>query len=177
VGLVEWIGIFLPLAFHGCLGTWLVATRTPLAQTSPYSPAMRIAMRTTAVVAALFVSAHLPQFRFRLAGGRLDGGELATLLAADLSATSHGVPWPGLAYLAGTACVTFHFVVGIWGSIAKTRRGRESAIVRKRAAWAMGAVGGAMWLTFANVVVFHTTGARLLGGQAEEQPPPEACPP
>jgi succinate dehydrogenase / fumarate reductase cytochrome b subunit len=174
--LLEWTVVFAPLLFHAIVGLWLVVTRTPLAATSPYPPALRVAVRATGVLVLAFLAMHLPELRFCTPGSRLDGGELATLLVADLSATSRGVPWRGLAYLAGTACVSFHFAASLWGFLATTSRGRTSAKLRRWAGWGAAAGGAAMWIVFANVVVFEATGARMFGGAPEEEAPREPCP-
>jgi succinate dehydrogenase / fumarate reductase cytochrome b subunit len=174
--LVESIFVFAPLLFHGALGLWLVASRTPLVPVAPYPPLVRIVMRATGVVAALFLAMHLSEIRFHSAGTRLGGDELATLLDADLSSVSRGVPWRGLGYLVGTACVTFHFACGLWGFFATTRAGRESPSGRKWAACGAIAGGLAMWVAFADVVVLRATGARLFGAGAQEAAAAEPCP-
>jgi succinate dehydrogenase / fumarate reductase cytochrome b subunit len=161
--LIEALLVFAPLVFHGALGLWLVATRTPLVPAAPYPRSLRLAMRATGIVVLAFLALHLPSIRFRVPGTRLGGGELATLLDAQLSTTSHGVPWQGLAYLVGTACVTFHFACGLWGFYATTRAGHASARRRRSAAWGALALGLVMWGTFADVVVLRATGSALLG--------------
>lgn len=172
--LVESLLVFAPLVFHGALGLWLVVTRTALAPPSPYPHGVRLAMRATGVGVLAFLAVHLPTVRFHVPGKRLGGDELATLLDAGLSSTSHGVPWQGLVYLAGTACVTLHFACGLWGFYATTRAGLESARRRRWAAWGALGVGLAMWVTFADVVVLRATGAPLLGG--DPRPPPARLP-
>lgn len=173
---IEALFVFAPLLFHAGLGMWLVFARRSLAPVSPYPLAVRRAVRATGVIAVAFLFMHLPELRFRMPGERLGGGELATLLAQDLSSTSHGVPWRGVAYLAATACVTFHFVAGLWGWFAATSHGQESAQRRKWAAWGAAVLGASMWIGFANVVVFYATGARMFGGQAIEPWGDEPCP-
>ena len=127
--LVEGLLVFLPLFFHGAVGLYLAVTRTPLAARSPYPNVLRAALRVTGVVAFAFVAMHLPELRFRARGAQLGAGELETLLGADLSSVSHGVPWRGVAYLIGTACVTFHFAAGLWGwPLPGTRRRRGSGV-------------------------------------------------
>lgn len=170
---VESLLVFAPLVFHGALGLWLVATRRPLTPPAPYPPGVRIAMRASGVGVLAFLALHLPAIRFHVRATRLGAGELATLLDAQLSTTWHGVPWQGLAYLAGTACVTLHFACGLWGVYATTRAGRESALRRRRAAWGALGLGLVMWATFADVVVLRATGAALVGG---ESPPPASSP-
>jgi len=171
--LVEALLVFAPLLFHGALGLWLVATRTTLAPPAPYPRGMRIAMRASGVGVLAFLALHLPAIRFHLRATRLGGGELATLLDAQLSTTWHGVPWQGLVYLAGTACVTLHFVCGLWGVYATSRAGHDSARHRRRAAWGALVLGLLMWATFADVVVLRATGAAFVGG---DSPPPASRP-
>jgi succinate dehydrogenase / fumarate reductase cytochrome b subunit len=173
--LLEAVFVFAPLALHGAIGLWLIATRTPLEVPRPYSPVVRVAMRVTGAVALAFIVVHLTEFRFRTPGARFSGSELGTLVAGDLSATWIGLPWRGVAYLAGTGCVTFHFVAGTWGLLAATQR--MGMLGRKRTAWAAGAAGAAIWGTLASVVVFQATGARLVGeADGPEARPDEPCP-
>ena len=164
---VESLLVFAPLLLHACVGVWLVATRRALAPPAPYPRAVGIAVRATGVVALAFVALHLPELRFPQLGARLDGGTLGTLMAAKLSATWHGLPLRGVAYLVGTACVVFHFVAGLWGFAATTRRGQAER-VRRWLAWGVALLGVAMWAVSANVVVYYATGARLFGGPAPE---------
>jgi len=171
--LVESLLVFAPLVFHGALGLWLVATRRTLAPAAPYPQGIRIAMRATGVAVLAFLALHLSAIRFHLRGTRLGGAELATLLDAQFSTTWHGVPWQGLVYLAGTACVTFHFACGLWGFYATTRTGRESARRRRIAGWGALGLGLLMWATFADVVVLRATGAALVGGDGA---PPASLP-
>jgi succinate dehydrogenase / fumarate reductase cytochrome b subunit len=175
--LLESVVVFAPLVFHGALGLWLVVSRKPLEPPTPYPPALRVAMRLTGVVAVAFLAMHLPEIRFHAPGTRLGGDELATLLDAHLSTTSGGVPWRGIVYLTGTACVTFHFACGAWGAFATTRSGQESASRRTWVACAAIAGGLAMWVAFADIVVLRATGSKLIGVDALEPISSEPCPP
>jgi succinate dehydrogenase / fumarate reductase cytochrome b subunit len=175
--LIEWLFVFAPLAVHAGLGTWLLVRGRTLEPPRPYPHPVRLAMRGAAVGALLFVMAHLAEIRFRAPGVHLDPGALATLLDADLSATAHGVPWAGVAYLVGTACVTFHFACGAWGAYATGRAGRASARRRRRAAWVALGAGVAMWALFADVVVLRSTGSALFGASlSADAPPGGPCP-
>jgi succinate dehydrogenase / fumarate reductase cytochrome b subunit len=175
LGLVEAIVVFAPLLFHAGFGLWLVVTRRPLATPSPYPPVLRVAMRVTGVLAVAFLAMHLPELRFRTPTARPAGDALLTMLAADLSSMHAGVPLRAVAYLLGTACVCFHFATGLWGAFAATPRG-EARTTRRRAAWWAAAVGTTMWILFANVVVYHATGARLFGHAAPDATSTEPCP-
>ncbi|HXN34230.1 MAG TPA: hypothetical protein VN894_20355 [Polyangiaceae bacterium] len=167
VALLEWLFVLGPLLLHASIGLWLVVTRRPLVEQSPYPRPLRAALRATGVAAMAFLAMHLSELRFRAAGVRLGGGELATVLTEDLSSVWHGVPWRGAAYLTGAGCVTFHFAVGLWAFVVTTRAGKREG-TRKWAGWGAAALGAAIWVLLANVVVFHATGARLLGGAADE---------
>jgi succinate dehydrogenase/fumarate reductase cytochrome b subunit len=178
LGLLEWVLVFAPLVFHGTVGLWLVVTRTQLGERSPYPTAVRIAMRATGVAAIAFLALHLPALRFHARGVRLGGDELATVLVSNLSSTWHGVPWQGAAYLVGTACVTFHLAAGMWAFCVTAASGANPR-VRRLGAWGAAAVGAAIWMLLANIVVFRATGARLFGAaqQADEAGAGLRCPP
>ena len=170
LSIVEAVCVYVPLAFHGVIGAWLVVTGRNLASPPPYPRAVRTALRITGVVVAAFLAMHLPELRFYSPGVHLEGGELATRLDADLSSVSRGVPWRGLAYLVGSGCATFHLAAGLWGAFAATERARTSVRYRRWAAWTLTAAGAAMWLTLANVIVFRATGGQLFGEMLEETP-------
>jgi succinate dehydrogenase / fumarate reductase cytochrome b subunit len=174
--LVESIFVFAPLVFHGALGLWLVVTRRSLTPRAPYPRVLAVAMRATGVVLLAFLAFHLASIRFHVPGTRLGGGELATLLDAQLSTTARGVPWQGLVYLVGTTCVTLHFVGGLWGFYATTRAGRESARRRRQAAWGAVALGVVTWMAFADIVVLRATGSVMLGGDPSPPPATAPCP-
>jgi succinate dehydrogenase / fumarate reductase, cytochrome b subunit len=169
--LIETLFVFLPLAIHAGLGLWLVLARTPLAPPRPYPPAVRVAIRATGVAAFVFLAAHLLEFRFRSPAVRVGGAELETLIAADLSSTAHGLPWRGAMYLIGTACVSFHFVAGVWGVAASARGG-----TRRWAGAALGALGACLWMTFVAVVLFHATGVRPFRAPQADTAATDPCP-
>ena len=176
IWLLEGLLVFAPLLLHATVGVWLVVTRRPLAEPSPYPRALGIAVRVTALLSLAFLALHVPELRLRAFGPGPDPGEQLTLLAADLSSTWHGVPWRGALYLVGTAAVTFHLAAGAWGYFARIGRGATPG-ARRAAAWCAAGLGAAMWLLFVDVVVFHATGARLLGTPAAERASLEPCPP
>jgi succinate dehydrogenase / fumarate reductase, cytochrome b subunit len=172
---VEGVFVFLPLAVHAALGMALVVKRRSYAEPSPYPRGVRIAMHATGVIVLAFLAMHLPELRFRVPGVRPDAGQLLTFLGEDLSSMRAGLPWRGALYLLGSACATFHLVVGLWGYFVSSGRGGTER-VRRIAAWWAAAVGAALWTLFVAVTVFHSTGARILGGEAEIVAPAEPCP-
>jgi succinate dehydrogenase/fumarate reductase cytochrome b subunit len=163
-----------PLAIHAAMGTWLLFTRTSLRSVdaharrpapSPrpgYPPAFHAAVRATGAVALAFLALCLFDGGLVAPLRHLGGNEAASELAAGLSSTWLGVPWRAAAYLAGTACVAFHFSAGAWGFI--TGHGvLESRVLRSLTAGIAVALGVGVWAVLANFVVFEATGARLLG--------------
>jgi succinate dehydrogenase / fumarate reductase cytochrome b subunit len=176
---VETLVVFAPLALHAAVGLWLTVTRRQLAQASPYPNGVRVAMRVTGVLVLGFLAMHLPEIRFGVGPGGHTGATILTVLAADLSSTWLGVPWRGVVYLAGAGCVTFHFAAGLWGFVVASWHddGEPSRRARLVAAWSAAFVGASLWFAFADVVVLHATGARVVGEAAEEAVPTGPCPP
>jgi succinate dehydrogenase / fumarate reductase cytochrome b subunit len=176
MGLVEILFVLLPLAVHAALGLWLWIARPAALAATPYPPALRVAMRVTAIVALVFIVWHALALRLQAPGGAVRGAQLATLLVRDLSSTWKGVPWRGVAYLVGAGCAVFHFCAGAWGVFAGSPLGRAGRRHPRIAGWAAVVAGAVLWLLLADVVVFHATGARLFGGSVEDPPPAEPCP-
>lgn len=176
LGLLEGLLVCAPLLFHAGFGLWLVVRREPLRTPSPYPPTLGVAVRVTGVLAVAFLAMHLPELRFREPAVRPGGAALLAMLDAHLSSMSHGVPWRAVAYLVGSGCVCFHFAAGLWGLFAGTPRG-QVVRTRRRAGWWAIAVGATLWVLFADVVVYHATGARLLGGEAHDEASSAPCPP
>jgi succinate dehydrogenase / fumarate reductase cytochrome b subunit len=177
--LVETLVVFAPLVLHAGIGVWLTVTRRPMAQPSPYPSGVRVAMRATGVLVLAFLAMHLPEIRFRGGPGGPTGPTILTVLAEDLSSTWRGVPWRGVLYLAGTGCVAFHFAAGLWGFVVGSWHdgGEPSRRARQVAAWSAAFVGASLWFAFADIVVLHSTGARVVGAAAEEAVPTGPCPP
>jgi succinate dehydrogenase / fumarate reductase cytochrome b subunit len=180
--LVEALVVFAPLILHAAIGLWLTLTRRPLAQPSPYPNGVRVAMRATGILVLVFLAMHLPEIRFGVGrGGHAghEGATILTVLAADLSSTWRGVPWRGVVYLAGAGCVTFHFAAGLWGFVVASWHGGGEPSPRARlvAAWSAAFVGASLWFAFADVVVLHATGARVVGEAAVEPAATAPCPP
>jgi succinate dehydrogenase / fumarate reductase cytochrome b subunit len=176
LALLELLFVDVPLAVHAALGLWLWAMRPAMLASTAYPAGVRPAMRATAIAALAFVVWHAASLRLRAPGGELHGGVLATLLVRDLSSTWKGVPWRGVAYLAGSACVVFHFAAGAWGVYAASTFGRASARHTRVAGWAAAVGGAVLWLLMVDVIVFHATGSRLFGGSVEDPPSAEPCP-
>jgi succinate dehydrogenase/fumarate reductase cytochrome b subunit (b558 family) len=176
LALVEIVFVYVPMLVHAGIGAWLIVTRASLGAPSPFGSAARLAMRITGVLALAFLALHLAELRFRTPGARPAAEALSTLLASHLASMQYGLPLRAVGYLLGSAAVCFHFAAGLWGVFARTPQG-QGRQARRRAVWWAGAVGGAMWLLFANVVVFHATGAPLLGGAPAEWHASEPCVP
>jgi succinate dehydrogenase / fumarate reductase cytochrome b subunit len=176
----EVLFVYAPLLAHAGIGTWLVATGENLTEPSPYSKPVRAALRATGAGALVFLVGHLAELTFRVPGARLGGGELATLLAADLSSTVKGMPLVGMGYLVGTACVVFHFAAGAWAYVARMPRepsdeGGAPRPTPVTLAWAAGVAGIVVWAAVASVVMLHATGSNPFGRSAARARAP-GCP-
>jgi succinate dehydrogenase / fumarate reductase cytochrome b subunit len=165
LAVVEVVFVLAPLALHTAIGVWLVASRVPLPDPRPYPPGLRAALRASGVVIVVFLALHLSELRFHAGWARPSGAALLSTLDASLSSMWHGLPARAVIYVLGSAAVCFHLGVGLWGAFAGTARGQD-AVARRRAVWWSAAVGAILWLLFADVVVFHATGARLFGSGA-----------
>lgn len=169
--------VYLPLAVHAALGVWMWVAPGPIAAfaPSPYPPSVRAWLRWTGVALLAFVAWHVAALRLH-GHAHLDGGALTTLLVDDLSSTWRGVPWRGMVYLVGAGCAAFHFAAGAWGAFARTEAAREKPGRLRVAGWLAGLGGALVWLVFADAVVFHATGAPIVGSAVVDPPSIERCP-
>lgn len=174
---IEALFVYLPLIIHAAVGIKLVIAREPLVETSPHSMPTLAALRATGVVVAIFLALHLWEMGLLARGQRLDGGALATVLAAQLASTRLGVPWRGVGYLLAVGCVAFHFAVGCWGMVARSPRVKDDPGRRRIVTIAAWVVGLSIGAGYTDVVVFQATGMRLFGGRAANVAPGHACPP
>ncbi|MDP9152541.1 MAG: hypothetical protein M3O36_21655 [Myxococcota bacterium] len=177
---LPWLLVAAPLAFHAFFGLWLVVRRAAPPEPRPYPGGLRVAMRWTGVAALAFMAFHLSSTWslsswFVRGRAEADGLQLASQLASELSSTFCSVPWRAVAYLLGSACATFHLVVGAWGFFAGTRAG-HGAGARRGAAWLVAVVGIVIAAGYARVVVYYATGARLFGSAPAEMAPRAECP-
>lgn len=136
--LVEWVFIFVPLAFHAGYGLFITLTGKSNVLTYRYGGNARYTLqRITAILVGVFVVVHLAKFRFNylLPGGmHFAAGDAYAVVVAKLADG-----WVGAFYLVGVSAAVFHFANGLWtasitwgltlGPRSQTRAGYIYALV------------------------------------------------
>ena len=137
MGLVEIVALFLPLAFHGVGGLFVIAGSPVSAERSdPASRALATLQRVTGVVLFFFILFHLWTARL-VAFGDHEGLDLFHLMQAALAS-----PWIRAAYVGGILAATSHFSTGVytfartWG-LASSRPARIAVAVAAAAVFAI----------------------------------------
>ncbi len=106
---LEALLVWLPIAGHA-LYSFAVWRRRQRAEASSAS---LLAHRISGVAAGLFLADHFLRFRLPVLRGTVLPSDSVPRLAAELSATSAGVPWVAALHLAGTIAVAFHLTLGL----------------------------------------------------------------
>ena len=114
--LVEWVFIFLPLAYHAGYGMFITFTGKSNVQHYRYGGNLRYTMqRVTGILVLLFVIVHLAKFRFAYL--LPDSWNIPDFNPGDAAyITSAGLDqlWVVIFYIVGVAATAFHFSNGIW---------------------------------------------------------------
>jgi succinate dehydrogenase / fumarate reductase cytochrome b subunit len=121
VVLLELLGIWLPIAFHGLLGVYIWWTGSVNVHRYPYLRNwLYVLQRLSGVFLLVFIAVHTAEYRF--------GGLHYTAFYGEL--TRHMKDWGAFAfYCAGVAAVAFHFANGLntiaitWG-VARSPEGQ-----------------------------------------------------
>jgi succinate dehydrogenase/fumarate reductase cytochrome b subunit (b558 family) len=159
--LLEFFGIFLPLAYHAVYGVYLALKGRE--NTLEYTYArnwLYFLQRVSGVLAFAFIVYHLGEIRVQRLLYGMDPDAFYQTLQAHLSSTHWGVPWIAVLYLAGLAATVFHFANGLstfaisWGLTVTLE-------AQKRAAIACWVLGVALFYLGASSVVFFATGSRF----------------
>lgn len=136
---LEWLGIFLPLAFHAGYGIVIARTAAPNVDHYAYADNWRYTLqRVTGYIAFVYIIFHLLHFRFAFLVGGPEYVGTADPFALTHAGFQHSwlpAPLMGLIYLVGTAAAVFHFCNGIvtfcitWGiTVGDTARRRVGAV-------------------------------------------------
>lgn len=140
--LIEWIFIFLPLAFHGLYGLFITTTGQSNVLAYRFGGNVRYTLqRITAVITVVFLVVHLAKFRFNylLSGGQEFSADNA------LAMTVAGLSASGVVafYAAGVSAAVFHFANGLW-TAAITWGLTLGPRSQWRMGWICGAIGAAL---------------------------------
>ena len=173
--LVQILFVSLPLAFHVVYGVRIWVDKKDTTP-SPYTKSWSVLSRGAAKVALLFIAYHLWALWVpRWTQGVTSSG-VHTLLTAHLSSATGGasgvaVPWAAVLYLIGIAATTVHFAAGTWGYLVRARR-VTTPRGKRRAAFASGAIGTALFALASVTVISIASGSPLF----PERLPMPPCP-
>jgi len=108
--LLEIVGIWLPLLYHGVYGLYVAYTaRNNVSNYGYFRNVMFMLQRVTGVITLIFVAWHFFETRFQVAIGNTTHDELGVVM--------HGIvmsPWAFAFYVIGVICASFHFANGMW---------------------------------------------------------------
>ncbi|MDB5052626.1 MAG: succinate dehydrogenase cytochrome [Bacilli bacterium] len=108
--LLEIVGIWLPLLYHGVYGLYIAYTaRNNVSHYGYFRNIMFMLQRTTGVITLIFVAWHFFETRFQVAIGNVQH--------EDLGVTMHNIltnPIYFTMYMIGVIAATFHFCNGMW---------------------------------------------------------------
>jgi succinate dehydrogenase/fumarate reductase cytochrome b subunit len=141
--------VWLPLALHAALGLWtLTSGRARSAVSSDVPASARVASRTCAVVALLFVAYHARHYPLATLLGEADPRDAGFRLLAELSSTTFSVPVLGGVYLFGLAASVTHaglavhrglLAQGLLGTAGKRRASARLCVLGASSLFAVGA--------------------------------------
>jgi succinate dehydrogenase / fumarate reductase cytochrome b subunit len=115
--ILEIVGIWAPLAFHGLYGIYIARTGKSNTSAYPYADNWRYTLqRLTGYIAAVFIVTHLIHFRFAyLFGGAMYVGAADPFEITRQGFANGSLPAPilGAWYVIGTFAATYHFCNGL----------------------------------------------------------------
>jgi succinate dehydrogenase / fumarate reductase cytochrome b subunit len=115
VRLLEWVFIFLPIAYHGIYGIYIWLRGKANLVYYPWAGNwLYVAQRYTGIVAFLYIGQHVWRQRF-------SGIDLPSHPAAAFWKVQHELsnPWMLAVYVIAMIAVCFHFAYGVWLFAAK----------------------------------------------------------
>ena len=141
VRVLEWVFIFLPLAFHAGYGLFITFRGRVNVNVYPWaSNWMYISQRVTGIIALAYIIQHVWRQRF-------SGVSLPEHPGAAFAKVQHELsnPWMLAIYVIAMVATTWHFSYGIWLFAAKwgITPGERA---RKRFGYVCGAIGAALCL-------------------------------
>ncbi|MEX2460199.1 MAG: succinate dehydrogenase cytochrome b558 subunit [Paenibacillaceae bacterium] len=108
--LLEIVGIWIPLLYHGVYGLYVAYTaRNNVSHYGYFRNMMFMLQRTTGIITLIFVAWHFFGTRFQVAIGNVEHAELGT--------TMHDIVTNPLFltfYIIGVVAASFHFCNGMW---------------------------------------------------------------
>lgn len=119
--IAEWVGIFIPILFHGIVGLWIVQEGHNNIGNYPYRNNWRYYLqRVTGVIAFVYIfyhvahMHHLGTYLNPFFGGETIGGQFVPEAAPSTAAAAIQPIWVKAIYVVGMLSAVFHFANGIW---------------------------------------------------------------
>lgn len=186
-GALEFLFVWLPLAFHALYGVVLAFERTGGSGKgrgrgggrgdgsgggSPYpGTRFRLLLRVSGLASLLFIAWHSWELPIARIAGRVLPEDLYDLAASSLSSTMRGVPWHAVGYFCGLFATVFHFTYGCI-SFAWSRGATDAQSLR-RWTFRFAALGTILFLAGGVTILSLATGWPRA---AEPTPPAAPCP-
>ena len=140
VRVLEWVFIFIPLAYHAGYGVFITFRGRSNANVYPWAGNWAyIAQRVTGLIALAYIIQHV--YRQRFAGVSLPEHPGLAYAKVQFEFISH--PWMIAVYAIAMVATCWHFAYGVWLFGAKWGI-TPGDNARKKSAWACGAVGTAL---------------------------------
>lgn len=110
---VEWTFIFIPILFHGIVGTMIAMGSLPNMSQYQYGSNIRYTFqRVTGMIVAAFILFHI--WHLHHLGSALRGGNFDPEHATSSAALAIGTLPMQIIYAVGTLCAVYHLSNGLW---------------------------------------------------------------
>ena len=109
----EALFVWLPFAFHVAMAPSVWSRRSRVGTPSPSERATLALHRGAGVVVGVFLLDHFVRFRLPILRGERYPAESLSLLAAELSRTTFGVPLVASLHALGVLALAFHLGIGL----------------------------------------------------------------
>jgi succinate dehydrogenase / fumarate reductase, cytochrome b subunit len=108
--LLEIVGIWLPLLYHGVYGLYIAYTaRNNVSQYGYFRNVMFMLQRVTGVITFIFIAWHFFETRFQVTLGNVKHEQLGSTMHTILTNPAYMT-----LYVIGTLAASFHFCNGMW---------------------------------------------------------------
>ena len=134
---LEVLVVWVPLLAHFALSPWVYARRRLQRADGPSARALLVAHRLAGPVLAVFLIDHFVRFRWPIVRGVRYPAESLSVLAAELSRTTAGVPFVAGLHVLGTLALAFHASFGL----ARVASRYPTHVSPRTVTWVCGAIG------------------------------------
>ena len=116
--LVEWVFIFIPIAFHAVVGLIIISGGMPNTGSYPIAGNIRYTLqRATGMIALVFITWHVIQLHYFFGAPfkGVGGAQFDDVHATSSAATAiQAAFWVQICYAIGVLACSYHFANGLW---------------------------------------------------------------